>query len=270
MCRVCNSCGQSKSFDEFAKRSGVPSGIRGICKECKNSKTRSASWYQKKRKTKRRLCRVSEDGRFKECTSCKQMKPLAQFFKAKIGQFGRAPKCKDCSRLYQKNHRVEIQNRVVPIDGVQVCKSCGEEKSVKLFRPDKRTCTRRSGVCYQCLGKQRESSIRSDVNQSIRKALRSRINCAIRAGCKAGSTVKDLGCTIPELRVYLESKFYDHPKTGEKMTWENWSFRGWHIDHIQNLATFDLANREEFLKAAHYSNLQPLWVCDHLVKSASE
>jgi len=83
----------------------------------------------------------------------------------------------------------------------------------------------------------------------------------VNKGIKAGSAVKDLGCTIPELIKYLESKF----QLG--MTWENHSSTGWHIDHIIPLCEFDLTDREQFLKAAHYTNLQPLWAEDNLKKN---
>ena len=65
--------------------------------------------------------------------------------------------------------------------------------------------------------------------------------------------MSDLGCTIPELKQYLESKFQ------EGMTWENWGVHGWHIDHIIPLSSFDLADRDQLLTAFHYTNLQPLW-----------
>lgn len=91
--------------------------------------------------------------------------------------------------------------------------------------------------------------------------LRTRIYQALQRN-RSGSAIKDLGCTLPELKLYLESKW----KPG--MTWENHSPKGWHIDHIIPLSSFDLTSREQFLKACHYSNLQPLWADDNLSKGS--
>jgi len=101
-------------------------------------------------------------------------------------------------------------------------------------------------------------------------ALRERLGVAIRQGNKSGSAVRDLGCTIPELKAWLEAKFYPHPETGEVMTWDNWSPTGWHIDHRKPLKSFDLSDREQLLRACSYTNLQPLWAFQNLAKGARE
>lgn len=101
----------------------------------------------------------------------------------------------------------------------------------------------------------------NNIQFKLAHLLRGRIWKAIKNNQKTGSAVKDLGCSIQELKVYLESKFT------EGMNWDNWSNNGWHIDHIIPLASFDLTNREEFLKACHYTNLQPLWAKDNILKS---
>lgn len=90
--------------------------------------------------------------------------------------------------------------------------------------------------------------------------LRSRFRMAIKNNSKRGSVIRDLGCTIKELKEYLESMFQ------EGMNWGNWAVRGWHIDHIKPLSAFDLTNRGELLEACHYTNLQPLWAIDNISK----
>jgi hypothetical protein len=76
---------------------------------------------------------------------------------------------------------------------------------------------------------------------------------------KAGSAVRDLGCSIAELKLHLERQF------DENMTWENWG-PYWHIDHVKPLASFDLTDRVQFLQAVHWSNLQPLEKIENLRK----
>jgi hypothetical protein len=96
--------------------------------------------------------------------------------------------------------------------------------------------------------------------------LRSRLAHAIREGhhkLKCGSHVIDLGCSIEELKEYLESKFLPG------MSWNNWSKTGWHVDHVKPLSAFNLILPEEFKVACHYTNLQPLWAKDNLSKGGT-
>jgi hypothetical protein len=93
--------------------------------------------------------------------------------------------------------------------------------------------------------------------------LRKRLTEAVKHNHKSGSAVKDLGCSIAEFKIYIESKF----QVG--MTWDNWSRDGWHIDHIKPLASFDLTDLDQLKSACHYTNLQPLWAIDNLSKGDS-
>lgn len=94
--------------------------------------------------------------------------------------------------------------------------------------------------------------------------LRNRLYEALKNNIKTGSAVKDLGCSIEELKKHLEDKFYFNSETREIMSWDNYG--SWHIDHIRPLASFNLSDPEELKKACHYSNLQPLWAKDNLEK----
>lgn len=101
---------------------------------------------------------------------------------------------------------------------------------------------------------------KEDVNFRLAHDLRSRLRDVIRGG-NSGSAVRDLGCSIPELKIYLQNQFK------EGMDWGNWTNNGWHIDHIVPVSLFDLTDRNQFLQAAHYTNLQPMWAIDNLKKS---
>ena len=93
----------------------------------------------------------------------------------------------------------------------------------------------------------------TDIQAKLASILRARICNAMNGQTKAGSAVKYLGCTLAEFKIHLEDQF-------EKgMTWGNWSHKGWHIDHIKQLGTFDLTDITQFKEANHYSNLRPLW-----------
>ena len=100
----------------------------------------------------------------------------------------------------------------------------------------------------------------SDIDFKLRTVLRARLNLAVKGNYKDGSSVEDLGCTIEELKKYLESKFLPG------MSWDNWSQDGWHIDHIKPLSLFDLSDSAQLKEACHFSNLQPLWSKDNLQK----
>lgn len=104
---------------------------------------------------------------------------------------------------------------------------------------------------------------KEDVQYKLAFTLRCRLNTALNKDEKTGSFVGDLGCTITELKIHLENQFT------EGMNWDNWTTDGWHIDHIKPLASFDLTDREQLLEACHYTNLQPLWCHDNLIKGAS-
>lgn len=99
----------------------------------------------------------------------------------------------------------------------------------------------------------------------LTKNLRKRLHYAIKNNQKAGSAIRDLGCSINKLKIHLQLKFHRNPTNGEYMTWSNYG--QWEIDHKMSLASFDLTNPEQLKKACHYTNLQPLWAKDNRKKS---
>ena len=99
-----------------------------------------------------------------------------------------------------------------------------------------------------------------DVNFRLAHILRRRLKAALCGEAKRGSAVEDLGCPIGALKAWLMYQFEDG------MSWDNYG--EWHIDHVLPLASFDLIDREQLLKACTWQNLQPLWAKDNQSKGA--
>jgi len=66
---------------------------------------------------------------------------------------------------------------------------------------------------------------------------------------------------MEEFKQYLASKFT------ERMNWENYGRKGWHIDHIKPCVSFDLSDPEQQKQCFHYTNLQPLIKINNRIKS---
>lgn len=152
----------------------------------------------------------------------------------------------------------------------KTCKKCKIRKSLSCFRIDGAKCIECSGGTYYQRNKdkiknqikQYQMANRDKINQSkrlsnrepnkrIRAAMRTRFKDVLEQ--KTEKTVELIGCSVPFLKSYLESKFK------EGMNWENYGANGWHIDHIIPVSFFDLKNKEERMKCFNYKNLQPLW-----------
>jgi hypothetical protein len=104
---------------------------------------------------------------------------------------------------------------------------------------------------------------KTDVCFKLKVALRSRLYTALTYNYKTGSAVRDLGCTIKQLKSYLESQFVDG------MTWMTHGNgkNKWNIDHITPLKNVDLTDREQLLKVCHYTNLRPLWHIENIKRN---
>jgi len=72
---------------------------------------------------------------------------------------------------------------------------------------------------------------------------------------KSGSAIDELGCSIEEFKLYLESKF------------EPWIKKTWNLDHRRPLASFDLSDSTQLKEACHYTNIQPMLSKANLIKS---
>lgn len=100
----------------------------------------------------------------------------------------------------------------------------------------------------------------TDPSFRIATNLRNRFRAALNGiGYKRGSAIRDLGCTLEDLKKHIEMQWQPG------MSWENYG--EWEIDHVRPLSSFNLLEKSEQQKANHYTNLQPLWQDENRSKS---
>ncbi len=154
-------------------------------------------------------------------------------------------KCNTASKKWELEHpqqKAETSKR----SGMEYRKN-NQEKIVKRRKDNRQKDNDRSNKRYK-----------EDTQFRLSIVLRKRLYVALKKKSKKGSAVKLLGCSIEDFMKYFESLFQ------EGMAWDNHG--KWHIDHIIPLAAFDLEDTAQLANACHYTNLQPLWAKDNIIK----
>ena len=214
----------------------------------------------------------------KQCSKCKEEKSLDSFYNDKLTLSGKSSTCKICKNKTNKEYRIKNKDKfsawqktyfeknkttiMSQKKHIQKAYYIKNKEKIQQYqkeyhqknKADIRNQARKQANMYK--KKRRET----DINYKLVENLRSRTRKAIRIKGinKSKKSIEIIGCSPNELRFHLEKQFT------EGMNWDNYSFRGWHIDHIIPLTS--AKNEEELIKLCHYTNLQPLWAKDNLSK----
>ena len=149
----------------------------------------------------------------KQCTLCKTKKPLENFSKMPTQKDGHNYWCKPCIKERRKGKPQYNEYK-------------------KLWNRNK----------YQ-----------NNLEYRLESNIRCRLNHYLRTEGKIRNerSIKYLGCTIGEYKLYLESKW------GKDMNWNNYGSY-WEVDHI-----VPVSKSGNF----HYTNTQPLTIIENREKS---
>jgi len=204
-----------------------------------------------------------------------QLKAYYQRNKEKINTYSakhystHSVKYRQKHKIYRQENKQQIkeQSKAYYQKNKEKINKYGEEYRNK-HKKERREYSRKYNQAHKKEIRQRQKEyehkkFKNDINYRLAKNLRSRLRDALHGNYKTGSAVRDLGCSIDELKNHLESLFQSN------MSWKNYGYgkHCWVIDHIKPLSAFDLSDRKQFLKACNYKNLQPLWYLDNLYKS---
>ena len=207
----------------------------------------------------------------KVCRLCNKAKNNLDFYKDAREKDGLNSRCKGCfsevmrnsrrkhlkkRKIYEKAYKFPNEEKIKKSNKIWLIKN--KERQCLLHKKwiaDNKEYIKKYSKKY--IQKRRKNNIHFKIKDVISK----RIRRAITWGQKTVSSLDLLGCSLEKAKRHIESKFQSN------MTWDNHGLYGWHIDHIKPCASFDLSNLDEQKVCFHYTNLQPLWAKDNIVKS---
>lgn len=204
----------------------------------------------------------------KTCSKCNITKDLCSYNKRANSIDGLRPDCKDCRSIETKKYRENNPEKI-------------RLHNHKFYYLDK---DKRNKYHSEWRGKNREylrkyssDNYKKNISENrtkrnsyvknkrsidelykLRQNYRNRVKAFLRHSKISTSkrTSELLGCNYDTFKSYLEPMFMDG------MNWSNYG--DWHIDHIKPLSL--ATNESELVVLCHYTNLQPLWAKDNLIK----
>ena len=208
------------------------------------------------------ICRTDVNNTF-VCNDCSEVRPRTEISKGwklcivcvKQRQKAYRDKNKDKTRIENKKYREENA------EGIKAQRAAYRELNREKLRVANKTNWAKNGKKYSASHyKWKVNKLKTDVRFKLQETIRSRIAMAIKGQAKTGSAIELLGCSMEEFRLHIERQWLPG------MTWENWSLKGWHLDHIKPIKDFDLTDAKQLTEVCHYTNMQPLWASDNLAK----
>lgn len=207
----------------------------------------------------------------KICGRCKEIKNINNFGLDKKTKTGYRSTCNECrkieSREYREKNPEKRKKTLLEYYNNNKEKELLRLKTYRESNPEKRKETCKKYVinnknkhnAYSKIWKknQRKNNPKYKLISNLRE--RTKDFLLYKKTNKKNTIINVIGCSPDFLKEHIEKQF----KNG--MSWDNYRFYGWHIDHIIPLSSGK--DEEEIYKLCHYTNLQPLWSKENLTKS---
>ena len=195
----------------------------------------------------------------KECTKCKEIKSIEEFYKDKNCKDGHQSLCKGCFNEIYKIWRKKYPEKIkewykthFEYNKKYYKNNSDKWKRFRKNNPEKYK--EYSKKSYKTRKLNPTFHLSRLISESIRYSLK---------GNKNGLRWETLvNYTLQDLKIRLEKLF----KPG--MSWKNQGKNGWYIDHIipVSLWKFDSYDEREFKQCFALCNLQPLWANENSSK----
>lgn len=232
--KICNKCKESKSICFFGKNNSRKDKINTICKNCDRLKSKK---YREKNKEK---CSQSQK-KFYEKNKERQSTYNKEYYNKKREE------------IIDRNKKYYYNN----IDKYKITKKEWRDKNKEKVLKKSKEYGKKNRKLLTEYEKTRRNN--DPLFRTIRY-VRNRINQYLKSKnyIKNSKSFDLIGCSPEFLKSHIENQFT------EGMSWDLMG-KKIHIDHIIPLSSG--RNIDEINKLCHYTNLQPLWAKDNLVKS---
>lgn len=240
--KKCNKCEKEQDISQFNFCKSTKDKLTTYCKSCL-SEQRKIRYL----KNKEHELEINRQWREKNLEKFKSyLKQWHEENKERIKEKNNEPERKT---IIKKRHKIYIEKNK---DKIRNLNSKWKEKNREKIRHQNR--------------EREKLLLKNNLGYKAYKSIRRRIALALEdAGANKNNhrTIEYIGCSIEFYIKYQESLWT------EGMTWENYgNGKGkWQIDHIKPCCSFNLTIPEEQLKCFHYSNTQPLWHKEHVIKT---
>ena len=216
----------------------------------------------------------------KQCSKCKEIKPIRDFYKKKGSKLRLHSLCKECQKelmkRYYKNNKEKIKERSMKWyknntykikkshllwvkNNIEKLKKY--QKEYRQSNPEKlkeysRKYYKNNEEKYAKWSRQK----RLNIQYCLSKSIQGRIWYSLKGKKNRQHWENIVGFTLQELMAHLEKLFK------EGMSFSNYG--KWHIDHIYPISSFNFNSYKdkEFLDCWSLNNLQPLWAFENLSK----
>jgi hypothetical protein len=199
----------------------------------------------------------------KLCKKCGIEKDICEFDKKLSNKDGLSNRCKSCRRDYYNEYNKKNIDK----------KRKSYKEYYKLNRDKELLRSKNKHEKYSeqekeyrknnrdRISKREKERYHKDLVFKLKTNVRNRLKLFLKTKkiYKNNTTFEIVGGTPEIIKEHIEKQFIDG------MTWDNYGFSGWHIDHIIPLSS--AKTEEEVYKLCHYTNLQPLWANENYKKS---
>jgi hypothetical protein len=229
--KKCCRCKIEKDIIEFNNSKRNKDGKSGVCKICENNRGRKYYKENREKEVKR-----SKEKYFKD-----------------------VEKSRERSKLWNKNN----SEKLFELRKLNIDKKKEYDKEYRIINKEKRNEYKKtySEKNREKINQYYSQRKKNDPLFKLSHIVRSRIYSftKLKNINKSNKTFDIIGCSPELLKKHIEKQFTEGM---------SWGLMGQHI-HIDHIIPLSSANtEEEIYKLCHYTNLQPLWAKENLIKGS--